>query len=62
MVNVLNLFAPQHGEVRLDHFVAGRQVEPNLKQLGGIGLVGMAQGKHFAMHDALPSGQPLHVA
>ena len=42
--------------------MAGRQVEPNLKQLGGVGLVGMAQRKHFAMHDALSSGQPLHIA
>ena len=32
-----------------------------LKELGGVGLVGMAQGKHFAMHDALASGEPLNV-
>ena len=62
VAHVLNVFTPKHGEVRLDHFVAGRQVEPDLKELGGVGLIGMAQGKHFAMHDALASGEPLNVA
>ena len=57
----LYLLVPQHGEVRVGHFAAGRQVQPNLKQLARVGFVWVAQRKHLAMHDAFAGGQPLHI-
>ena len=62
VVQGLHVFPPKHGEVRLGHFVFGRQVEPNLEQFGRIWRLHLAQRKHFAVHDALACGQPLHVA
>ena len=56
-----NIFVPEHGEVRLGHFALGRQVEPDLEQFGGVGLIRVAQGKHFAMNNALARSQPLHI-
>ena len=46
----------------LHHFVAGGQVEPDLKQLQRIGFVGVHQRKHLAVHDALAGCEPLHIA
>ena len=56
-----NAFVPQHGEVRFDHLVAGRQVQPDLKQLQRIGRIGVEQRKHFGVHDARACGHPLHI-
>ena len=53
---------PEHGEIGFDHLAAGRKVELNLKQLGGIALILPALRKHLRMHDAPPGGHPLQVA
>lgn len=55
----LHLIRPLHGECGFNHFALGRQVEPNLKQLEGVGLVGVHQRKHLTMNDAFASSHPL---
>ena len=60
--HAFNTFIPKHGEVRLCHFVFGGEIEPNLKELGWIGLIGVTQGKHFAVNNAFPRGQPLNIS
>ena len=61
-LNPGNVFAPEHGEVGICHLGLGGQIHPNLEQLCGIGCIGVEQRKHFAVHDALACGKPLHVA
>ena len=55
------ILVPQHREVRLDHLVGGRQIEPDLEQLHAVRPVLVEQREHLAVHDALPGGEPLHV-
>ena len=57
-----HVFAPEHGEVGFGHLVLGRQIEPDLEQLSRVGRIRVAQGKHFAVHNALARSEPLHVA
>ena len=57
-----DLLAPQHREVRRDELVLAGQVEPDLKQLGGVRLVLLEQGEHLAVNDAATRGEPLRVS
>ena len=57
-----NALVPQHGEVRLHHLVAGRQVQPDLEEFERVGLGGVEQREHFRVLDALARRDPLHIA
>ena len=57
-----HVFTPEHGEVGLHHLGFGGQVEPYLEQLGRVGLPGLHEREHFAVHNALAGGEPLHIA
>lgn len=61
-VDLRDLFAPEHGEVRLNHLVLRRQVEPDLKQFEGIVVILSQERKHLRVLDAAACGHPLHVA
>ena len=56
------VLVPEHREVGLDHLVGGREVEPDLEQLAGVGPVLVEEREHLAVDDAPPGGEPLHVA
>src|SRR3546814_6109329 len=53
---------PEHGEVRLGELVLGRQVHPDLEQLERVRPLGVEQGEHLRVDDALAGCQPLRVA
>ena len=57
-----DVLVPQHREVRVDELVGGRQVQPDLEELGGFGRVAVEQREHLGVHDAAAGGEPLHVA
>ena len=50
-----DLLAPLHREVGVHHLVLGRQVEPDLEQLGGVRTGAVEQGEHLAVDDARPA-------
>ena len=57
-----DVLIPQHREVGLDHLVGGRQVDPDLEQLGRVRAVAVEEREHLGVLDALAGGHPLHVA
>lgn len=57
-----DFIGPEHGEMGLHEFFCARQVEPDLKQFGGIGFVFVDERKHFGVHDPFTGGHPLDVA
>ena len=50
-----------HHECGIYHFIARGQVEPDLKELGRVRLVGVDERKHFAVHNALAGSHPLEI-
>ena len=48
--------------MKIDHFGHLREVQPDLKELGGVGPVGVEQGEHLGVHDALSGRHPLRIA
>ena len=53
---------PEHGEVRLDQLVLGREVQPDLEELGRIGRVAVEERERLRVDDAAAGGEPLDVA
>ena len=58
---VREAFSPKHGEVGLDHLLRTREVEPDLKEFGGIAAILMDEGKHLSMHDPSSRRHPLRI-
>lgn len=62
VINVLgDLVGPEHGKAGWYHFAAGRKIQPNLKESGGVVLGLVEQGKHFAVHNAFAGSHPLDI-
>jgi hypothetical protein len=55
------LFCPNHFVSGLGHFVFGRKVDPNLKEVQTIGFVGVDKREHFGMHETGTGGHPLNI-
>ncbi len=56
-----DLLAPEHREVRLDHLLGAREVQPDLEELHGVGRGLVQQREHLRVVDALAGREPLHV-
>ncbi len=56
------LLGPQDREVGVGSLVLRREVEPDLEQVQGIGLVVVDEREHLTVGDAAAGGQPLGVA
>ena len=57
-----DVLVPQHREVRVDHLVGRRKVQPDLEQLARVRPGRVEQREHLAVDDAGAGGEPLHVA
>jgi len=57
-----HLALPEHREVGPRKLAARGQVQPDLKELGGVLALFVEQREHLRVHDAAAGGHPLHVA
>lgn len=54
--------APVHRECRGGPLIGRRQIQPDLKQLEGVGFVTVQQREHLRVDDAIACRHPLHIA